>query len=104
MRRYNAVMRSIIAVSGRVFVRCISDHLDDHPVVLFLTERNVRIEGIIKFFKLDDSDESGRRWLAIEAEHRFLIRAASLGCSFSRLCDGDARFDDLGCFRCVCRD
>ena len=116
-------MRTIIAVVGRVFVRCIGGHFDDHLEVLFLTGRNVRIEEIMKLLKLDYRVESGRSRLAIEAEHRFLISAACLGRSFSRLrvfrrdCSRlrsvlrvsafgvtagcNARIDDFGCFRCV---
>ena len=67
------MMRTIIAVVGRVFVRCIRDHFDDRLEVLFLTGRNVLIERLIKFLKLGYRDESGRNCLAIEAEDRFLI-------------------------------
>ena len=116
-------MRTIIAVVGRVFVRCIGGHFDDHLEVLFLTGRNVRIEEIIKPLKLDYRDESRRSCLAIEAEHRFLISAACLERSFSRLrvfrCDCsrlrnvlrvsafgvtasfNGGIDNFGSFRCV---
>lgn len=80
---YNAVVRTTIAVVGRVFVQDTRVHFDDRLKALFQTERNVRI---IKLFKLDYRNESGRSRLPIEAEHRFLIAAADLGCSFSRLC------------------
>lgn len=76
-------MWPIIAVVGRVFMRC---HFDDHLEVRFLTGRNVRIERIMKSFKLDWRDGSGRSCLAIEAEHQFLMCAVDLGCSFGRLC------------------
>lgn len=83
---YNAVVRTTIAVVGRVFVQGTRIHFDDRLEALFQTERNVRSERIIKLFKLDYRNESGRSRLHIEAEHRFLIAAADLGCSFSRLC------------------
>lgn len=84
MRRgYNAVMRTISAVVGGVLDRGLRRHFDDHLEVSFLTERNVRI---MNSFKLDCRDGSGRSCLTIEAEHQFLIRAADLGSSFSRLC------------------
>lgn len=78
-------MRTIVAVAGRVFVQCMRDHFDDHLEVFFVTKRNVRIERITQFFKLDDRDESGRSCLAIEAEYQFLICPADPGHSFSRL-------------------
>lgn len=79
-------MRTTIAVVGRVFVHCIRAHVDDHPEVLSLAERNVRSERIIKFLKLDNRNERRRRSGAvIEAEYQFLICAAGLERSFGRL-------------------
>lgn len=82
-RSYNGMMRTIIAVVGRVFVQCIGGCFDDDIEVRVLIGRNVRIERIIVLFLLD---RDGRSCLAIEVEHQFLIRAASFGRCFSRLC------------------
>lgn len=83
-RRYSGVMRTTIAVVGRVFVECTRAHFDDHLEVLSQAEQNVRSERIINFLKLDYRDESRRSYTAIEAEHRFLVRAAGL--ERGRLC------------------
>lgn len=81
-RRCNALMRTIIAMVSRMFVHYMRNRFDDRLEVIFPTERNVRI---MNFFMLNYRDESGRSWPAIEAERRFLICAANLGCSFTRL-------------------
>lgn len=73
---YSGVMRTTVAVVGRVFVRCIRAHFDDHLEVLSLAERNVRIELIIKILGLDNRDETRRSYAAIEAEHLFFVCAA----------------------------
>src|SRR4051812_5663110 len=85
-RRYNGVMRIAIAVAGRVFVRWTRARFDDHLELLSLAGRNVPIERLIEFLKLDHRDESRRSWAAVEAEYRFLICAAGLERSFGRLC------------------
>ena len=103
---------------NRVFVQCIRDQFADDVEILFLTERNVRIEWVIN---LNYRDECGRSCIAIEAKRQFC--AANFGGNFSRLYGSqggcsrlrslrpvsgvtaicDARFDHLGCFRCVFR-
>jgi len=83
MRRYNRLMRAVVAVIVRVSVQCMRDGLGE---VLRLTMRNVRIERIIELFQLNDRDESRRSWSAIEAEHRSLVEAAGLHRSFGGVC------------------
>lgn len=82
-RSYRGVMRTAVAVVGRVFVQCIRGHFDDRLEVLSLAERS---ERIIKFLKLDYCDGSKKSYATIEAEHPFLICAAGLERSFGRLC------------------
>lgn len=77
------MMRTMIAVVGRVFVQCIGDRLDDDIEVRIVTGRNVRI---IELFWLNCRVESGGSCHAMEAEHQFLIRAAIFRRSFGRLC------------------
>lgn len=81
-RRCNALMRTMIAVVGRMFVEGRRNRFDNRLEDIFPTERNVRIMNV---FRRNDRDESGRSCPAVEAEHRCLICAADHGRSFSRL-------------------
>lgn len=86
----NAVMWTVSAVVGRLFVQCAGDNFDDLLGSVFLIARNV---GISKFFRLADSDERGRSVFTVEAEHWLLIGAAKVerGCrgllGFRQVCN-----------------
>lgn len=80
-RGYNSVMRNVMNGGDRVFVQCIRDQFADDVESLFLTERNVQTERVIR---LNCRAECGRSRIAIEAKRQF--RAASLEGNFSRLC------------------
>ena len=83
MRRYNGLVRAVIAVIVRVSVQRMRDEFDE---VLRLTRWNVRIEQIIELFQLNDRNESRRSCAAIEAEHRSLVQAADPQRSFGGVC------------------
>ena len=71
-----------VAVLHCVLVRDMSSHLDDHLVIIFLTEDSV---WLMNFFGLGEGDRRGRNDLAIEAEHVWLMGGAKLERSFRRL-------------------
>ena len=86
MRRYNGLMRAVIAVIVRVSVQCMRGDLDVESAAFFLTGRNGRIERMIELFNLIYRDERRRSWSAIEPEHRSLVCAAGFERSLGRVC------------------
>ncbi|MDD1521296.1 hypothetical protein DAA51_20335 [Bradyrhizobium sp. WBAH10] len=86
MRRYSGVMRTVIAVVGRMFVQCIGEDFDEDIGGGHLTGLDGWIERNVDLARFSSDDESERSCVAIESEHPFLIGAAGLERSVSRLC------------------